>query len=106
MSLELKDVAFQDGASIADVYVRAFLDDNFQRSLYPGMSFEKQLAGVISRWPQNYGSLSSLYKKVEDVETGITVSYSKWSLANTASIRQLRQISGMLYNQLDISMLP
>jgi hypothetical protein len=95
MIFEIQDVGFDDGEAISGVSIGAFFEDKFQKSLYPGISFEKQLAGVIGRWPNNYGSLSNLYKKVIDKETGRIVSYSKWSFANTESIRPLRKVVGM-----------
>ncbi len=83
MPLELQDVEFGDGKEIAYVYISAFYDDPFQKTLYSGMSFDKQVTGVISRWRSNFGDLSAHYKKVVDTDTGKIVSYSKWSLAFT-----------------------
>jgi hypothetical protein len=90
-SLRLGDVRFSDGDEMAHVYISAFWNDPFHQSLFPDMPFEKQVAGVISRWPRNFGDLSALYKKVVDTETGDIVSYSKWTFANTAVGGELRK---------------
>jgi hypothetical protein len=96
MPIELRDVDFQDGEAIANVYISAFFDDPFQKALFPGMSFDKQVSGVISRLPRNYGDISAHYKKVVDTDTGETISYSKWSFAFTAAGGQMRKPNGCL----------
>ncbi|PVH81203.1 hypothetical protein DL98DRAFT_559951 [Cadophora sp. DSE1049] len=83
MPLILQDANFADGEAIANVYISAFFDDPFQRTLFPGMPFDQQVAGVISRWPNNYGDISAFYKKVVDTDSGETVGYSKWGFAFT-----------------------
>ena len=83
MPLILQDVKFGDGRAIANIYISAFFDDPFQRTLSPDMPFEKQVAGVISRWPNNYGDISAYYKKVVDTDSGEIVGYSKWAFAFT-----------------------
>ncbi|KAK0109124.1 hypothetical protein ONS96_002951 [Cadophora gregata f. sp. sojae] len=91
MPLLLQDVDFQDGVTIADIYISAFYDDPFNKTLFPGVSFDQQVAGVISRWPGNYGAVSAHYKKVVDSESGKIISYSKWSFAFTNAGDVLRQ---------------
>ncbi|KAL2062410.1 hypothetical protein VTL71DRAFT_6676 [Oculimacula yallundae] len=91
MPLLLQDVNFEDGVPIANIYISAFYDDPFNKTLFPGISFVKQVAGVISRWPGNYGSISAHYKKVIDSESGKIISYSKWSFAFTEAGGTLRE---------------
>ncbi|KAK5661598.1 hypothetical protein OQA88_9698 [Cercophora sp. LCS_1] len=83
MPLELRDVTFKDGNSIANVYISAFFSDPFHKTLYPGIPFDIQVAGVQSRWPRNYGDLAGRYKKVVDTTTGQVISYSKWGFVST-----------------------
>ncbi|KAH9218108.1 hypothetical protein DL95DRAFT_361076 [Leptodontidium sp. 2 PMI_412] len=83
MPLILQDVTFADGEAIANIYISAFFDDPFQRALFPDMPFDKQVAGVISRWPNNHGDISAFYKKVVDTDSGEIVGYSKWGFAFT-----------------------
>ncbi|KAH6718100.1 hypothetical protein BKA61DRAFT_572169 [Leptodontidium sp. MPI-SDFR-AT-0119] len=83
MPLIIQDVTFVDGEAIANIYICAFFDDPFQRTLFPDMPFDKQVAGVISRWPNNYGDISAFYKKVVDTDSGEIVGYSKWGFAFT-----------------------
>ncbi|KAL5325712.1 hypothetical protein ACEPPN_006842 [Leptodophora sp. 'Broadleaf-Isolate-01'] len=83
MPLIIQDVTFADGEAIANIYISAFFDDPFQRTLFPDMPFDKQVTGVISRWPNNYGDISAFYKKVVDTDSGEIVGYSKWGFAFT-----------------------
>ncbi|KAH7416838.1 hypothetical protein BKA64DRAFT_656345 [Cadophora sp. MPI-SDFR-AT-0126] len=83
MPLTLQDVTFADGEAIANIYISAFSDDPFQRTLFPGMTFDQQVAGVITRWPRIYSDISAFYKKVVDTDSGETVGYSKWAFAFT-----------------------
>ena len=94
MPLQFQDADFNDGKAISKVYISAFFDDPFQKSLYPGMPFEKQIAGAISRWPNNYGDISAHYKIVIDTDSGEVVSYSKWSFAFTDAGGALRKPTG------------
>ena len=94
MPFELQEVSFADGEQIAYVYISAFFDDPFMKTLYPGVPFEKQVAGAMSRWPTNYGDISSHYKKVIDTVTGNIVGYSKWSFANTDALGELKKPTG------------
>lgn len=94
MPLQLQEADFKDGKAIANVYISAFFDDPFLKSLYPGMPFEKQVAGVISRWPNNYGDISAHHKIVVDIDSGEVVSYSKWSFAFTNAGGALRKPTG------------
>ncbi|KAI1866348.1 uncharacterized protein JN550_007736 [Neoarthrinium moseri] len=91
MPLELRDVDFSDGATISHVYISAFYDDLFNKTQFPGVSFEKLLAGATYRWPRNYCDPSAHYKKVVDTDTGETVSYSKWEFVNSTAGDQLRR---------------
>jgi hypothetical protein len=94
MPLQFQEADFMDGKAIANVCISAFFDDPFQKSLYPGKPFDKQVAGVISRWPNNYGDISAHYKIVVDTDTGEVVSYSKWSFAFTDAGATLRTPTG------------
>ncbi|PMD54260.1 uncharacterized protein K444DRAFT_667850 [Hyaloscypha bicolor E] len=81
MPLQFQEADFKDGKAIANVCISAFFDDPFQKSLYPGKPFDKQVAGVISRWPNNYGDISAHYKVVVDTDTSEVVSYLKSGLS-------------------------
>jgi hypothetical protein len=94
MPLELQDVDFKDGKAIANIYISAFFNDPFQKTMFPGVSFEKQVAGVISRWPNNFGNVAAHYKKVVDTDTGDIVGYSKWSFAFTTAGGTLQKPAG------------
>lgn len=94
MPLELQDVYFSDGDSIQNVYISAFINDRFNQTLYPGMTFDQLIAGSKSRWPRNYGNLSAYYRKVVDTDTGEVVSYSKWAFENTTARGQLQKPTG------------
>jgi len=94
MPLLLQNVNFGDGEAIANIYISAFFDDPFQRTLFPDMPFEKQVAGVISRWPNNYIDISACYKKVVDTESGEIVGYSKWTFAFTVAGEVLKEPRG------------
>ncbi|KAL2061303.1 hypothetical protein VTL71DRAFT_7576 [Oculimacula yallundae] len=83
MTLLLQEVGYADGVAIANIYISAFFEDPFQMTCFPGMSFDQQVAGVISRWPNNYGNISDVDKKVVDTESGETVGYSKWGFGFT-----------------------
>ncbi|KAK0118678.1 hypothetical protein ONS96_011765 [Cadophora gregata f. sp. sojae] len=98
MSLILQDVNFADGEAIANIYISAFFDDPFQRTLFPDMPFDQQVAGVVSRWPNNYGDISAFYKKVIGTTSGETVGYSKWGLAFTDAGQVLKRYSDIPKN--------
>jgi hypothetical protein len=95
MPLQLQDANFNDGKAIANIFVSAFFDDPFQKSLYPGMSFDKQVAGVFSRWPNEYGNIAAHYKIVVDTDSGEIVSYSKWEFVFTDAGASLRKPKGL-----------
>ena len=96
MPFELQDVDFADGPAIQRVYISAFHDDEFNKTLFPGMSFETLITGSTARWPRNYGALGAHYKKVVDTDTGDIVSYSKWKFENTQAGGHLpKQTGGM-----------
>ncbi|KAH8668923.1 hypothetical protein BX600DRAFT_460968 [Xylariales sp. PMI_506] len=95
MPLELQDVEFSDGEALSFVYISSFFDDAFNKTQFPGVSFDRLLAGAVSRWPRNYGDLSRIYKKVVDTETGQIVSYSLWEFANTTARGELRKPIGL-----------
>ena len=99
MPLELQDVVFEDGPGIAEVHVAAFFNDPFQKSLFPGMPYDEQLAGTISRWPKMYADTSVHYKKVVDTESGEIVSYSKWTFASTDAGKDLQKPTGRLHQR-------
>lgn len=81
MPLQLQDAGFIDGKAIANIFVSAFFDDPFRKSLYPGMSFDKQAAVVFSRRSNEYGNISAHYKIVVDTDSGEIVSYSSGNLS-------------------------
>ncbi|KAN0106282.1 hypothetical protein V8E51_009158 [Hyaloscypha variabilis] len=83
MPLQLQEAGFSDGKAIAFICISAFFDDPFQKSLYPGMPFDEQVAVVFSRWPKDYDDDSAHYKIVVDTDSCEAVSYSKWVLVNT-----------------------
>ena len=95
MPLQLQDADFSDGKAIANIFVSAFFDDPFQKALYPGMSFDKQVAGVFSRWPNEYGNIAAHYKIVVDTDSGEIVSYSKWEFVFTDAGASLRKPKGL-----------
>jgi hypothetical protein len=97
MPLQLQDADFKDRKANANIYISAFFNDPFQKSLYPGMPFDKQVAGVFSRWPNNYGDISAHHKIVVDTDSGEIVSYSKWVFAFTDASGALRKLRGMNY---------
>jgi hypothetical protein len=76
------------------LHQRLLFDDLFQKTLYPGMPFDKQVAGIISRWLRNYGDISVHYKKVVDTDSGEIASYSKWSFAFTEAGGALQKPPG------------
>ncbi|KAK5994081.1 hypothetical protein PT974_07521 [Cladobotryum mycophilum] len=76
MPLQVQDVDFTDGHALTHVVVESFYDDALQLSLFPGMSKEKKLQGVV------------------DTETGETVSYAAWPFGNTDVGGRLRKVSG------------
>lgn len=91
MPLHLRDATFNDGKAIAIVNIRAFFDDPFQKTLYPGIPFGQQVEGVFSRWPRNYGEPGAHYKVVVDTDSGEVVSYSKWAFIYTDAGGTLRK---------------
>ncbi|KAF7515107.1 hypothetical protein G7054_g14759 [Neopestalotiopsis clavispora] len=95
MPLELQHVDFADGPAMQRAYIDAFYGDEFNKTLFPGMSYDQLLEGAISRWPRNYGALGAHYKKVVDTNTGEIVSYSKWAFANTQAGGQLPKQTGI-----------
>jgi hypothetical protein len=95
MPLHLQDADFNDGKAIANIFVSAFFDDPFQKSLYPGISFDQQVAVVFSRWPNEYGNMSAHYKIVVDTDSGEIVSYSKWEFVFTDAGASLRRSKGL-----------
>ncbi|KAJ9138120.1 hypothetical protein NKR23_g8757 [Pleurostoma richardsiae] len=56
MDLKVQDVKYADGPPMENMYIRSFFDDPFHRTLFPDMPFDKQVAGVVKRWPSNYGA--------------------------------------------------
>ncbi|CZR60204.1 uncharacterized protein PAC_10100 [Phialocephala subalpina] len=94
MPLELQEVDLSDSPALANVQISAFFNDPFQKSLYPGMSFESQLVGLIARWPANYHDFVGHWKKVIDTETGEVVSWSKWAFEFTDAGAELQGPTG------------
>ncbi|GFP57876.1 hypothetical protein TASIC1_0009021300 [Trichoderma asperellum] len=77
MPLQLEDMAFKDGAAYAHTYVTSFQNDAYSRASYADQTFDQRVAGVIRRWPKNYGQTLVTYKKVVDMDTGELVSWVK-----------------------------
>jgi len=94
MPLQLQQASFSDGKVIATICIGAFFDDPFQKSLYPEMSFDEQVAGVLSRWPNDYAEVSTHFKIVVDTEYDEVVSYSKWVFVNTDAGGTLNHAQG------------
>ncbi|KAE9370584.1 hypothetical protein N431DRAFT_468621 [Stipitochalara longipes BDJ] len=98
MPLQLQEADFSDGEAIANICIRAFFDDPFQKSLFPGIPFDEQVAGVFSRWPNNYGDMSARYKIVVDTDSSKVVSYSKWAFVNTDAGAVVKKPTGFPEN--------
>jgi len=95
MPLQLQEAGFSDGKAIAFICISAFFDDPFQKSLYPGMPFDEQVAVVFSRWPKDYDDDSAHYKIVVDTDSCEAVSYSKWVLVNTDAGGAFKKPTGL-----------
>lgn len=74
---------FEDGPALANAYISAFYGDPFHDTLIRDVPLDRQVAGVIKRFPRNFVRLTNHYRKVVDTDTGAVVSYAKWGLANT-----------------------
>jgi hypothetical protein len=96
MPLQLEEAALSDGKAIANICISAFFDDPFQKSLYPGMSFDEQVDGVFARWSKDYSEVSAHYKIVVDTESGEVVSYSKWLFVNADGGDALNHAQGLV----------
>jgi hypothetical protein len=83
MPFQLEDVTFKDAAAYAHTYVSSFHSDRYSRASFAGQTSEQRIAGVISRWPKNYGEPLIVYKKVTDTDTGELVSWIKIAFENT-----------------------
>ncbi|KAH8123643.1 hypothetical protein LI328DRAFT_168173 [Trichoderma asperelloides] len=83
MPLQLEDMAFKDGAAYAHTYVTSFQNNAYSRASYADQTFDQRVAGVIRRWPKNYGQTLVAYKKVVDMDTGELVSWVKIGFENT-----------------------
>ncbi|PTB39336.1 hypothetical protein M441DRAFT_70471 [Trichoderma asperellum CBS 433.97] len=83
MPLQLEDMAFKDGAAYAHTYVTSFQNNAYSRASYADQTFDQRVAGVIRRWPKNYGQTLVAYKKVVDTDTGELVSWVKIGFENT-----------------------
>ncbi|KAI1199111.1 hypothetical protein F5X97DRAFT_132753 [Nemania serpens] len=83
MPLELHDADFEDGEALSLLHLSVFYDDIFNKTLFPGVSFQSLLAAAIARWPQEYSEPGFHYKKVVDTATGEIVSFTKWRFINT-----------------------
>ncbi|KAM4065270.1 hypothetical protein HRG_004403 [Hirsutella rhossiliensis] len=94
MSYRLLDLDFSDGGALAQASMDAFYDDPMQQSLFPGMTKEERVKGVISRWPSNYASLDKHWTKVVDVKSGDIVSFASWVFAYTDVVGSLKKVPG------------
>lgn len=77
MPLELEDMTFKDGAAYAHTYITSFQSNAYSRASYADQTFDQRVAGVIRRWPKNYGQTLVTYKKVVDTDSGELVSWVK-----------------------------
>lgn len=82
MTLEYAPARFEDGPALANAYISAFFGDPFHDTLIQDVPFDRQVAGVISRWPRNYAKPKNHHNKVTGIETGEVISYAKWGLEN------------------------
>lgn len=94
MPLELRDVDFADGPAIKLTYVGAFYEDEYNKTMFPNVSYDRLLAGALSRWPQEYGTPDICFKKVVDTDTGEIVGFSKWRLQNIQPDTRLPKKTG------------
>ncbi|KND93214.1 hypothetical protein TOPH_02006 [Tolypocladium ophioglossoides CBS 100239] len=74
---------FEDGLALANAYISAFYGDPFHDTLIRDVPFDRQVAGVIKRFPRNFVKPTSHYRKVVDTDTSAVVSYARWGLENT-----------------------
>lgn len=97
MPLQLEDMAFKDGAAYAHTYVTSFQNNAYSRASYADQTFDQRVAGVIRRWPKNYGQTLVAYKKVVDTDTGELVSWVKIGFENTDIDPRLFAPAGMCH---------
>ncbi|KAL6904186.1 hypothetical protein GGI43DRAFT_381872 [Trichoderma evansii] len=83
MPLQLEDMTFKDGAAYAHTYITSFQNNAYSRASFVDQTFDQRVAGVIRRWPKNYGQTLVAYKKVVDTDTGDLVSWVKIGFENT-----------------------
>ncbi|KAL7900311.1 acyl-CoA N-acyltransferase [Trichoderma sp. SZMC 28014] len=83
MPLHLEDMTFKDGAAYAHTYITSFQTNAYSRTSYADQTFDQRVAGVIRRWPKNYGQTLVAYKKVVDTDSGELVSWVKVGFENT-----------------------
>jgi hypothetical protein len=83
MPLQLEDMTFGDGAAYAHTYITSFQSNAYSRASFADQTFDQRIAGVVRRWPKNYGQTLVTYKKVVDTETGELVGWVKIAFENT-----------------------
>lgn len=83
MPLQLENMTFKDGAAYAHTYVTSFQSNAYSRASFADQTFDQRIAGVIRRWPKNYGQTLVAYKKVVDTDTGELVGWVKIGFENT-----------------------
>lgn len=88
---------FKDGAAYAHTYITSFQSNAYSRASYADQTFDQRVAGVIRRWPKNYGQKLVAYKKVVDTDTGELVSWVKIGFENTDIDPKLFAPTGMYY---------
>ena len=68
---------------------------HFRSPCIQGYHLIKQVAVILSRWPNEYGNFSAHYKIVVDTDSGEIVSYSKWEFVFTDAGASLRRSKGL-----------
>lgn len=97
MPFQVEDMTFKDGEDYANTYATSFSNDAYSRASFAGVSFEERVAGIIRRWPRNYGEKFNTYKKVVDTDTGELVSWLKIGYENTGIDPDLFAPTGRYY---------
>ncbi|ODA77608.1 hypothetical protein RJ55_07237 [Drechmeria coniospora] len=84
----------EDGPGLANAYISAFYGDAFHDTLVRGVPFDRQVAGVVCRFPRNFVNPAIHYRKVVDTGSGKIVSYAKWGLGNVDGVEEAEHLFG------------